>query len=100
MLCMGQHGALGGGAAQLEVTLYFHMLLFADQANTLLRCTKRAPRRAVRQKRRPSSALPRRWRMSARSWTSRCCSCWLCGIAEVHPLPGLCLQSVYASDSG
>jgi hypothetical protein len=35
------------------------------------RCTKRAPRRALRRRQQLRSALRRRWRMSARSLTSR-----------------------------
>ena len=39
------------------------------------RCTKRALRRAPRRRQRPSSALPRRWRSSARSLSSRRAAC-------------------------
>jgi len=71
----------------------------ADRAS-LPRCTERAPMRALRRRQRPSSALPRRWRSSARSSTSRCGSRCLCGSAAVTHRPGLLLQSVHAPGSG
>ncbi len=64
----------------------------------LPRWTERAPRRALRRRQRPSSALPRRWRSSARRSTSRCSSSYLCGSAAVTYRPGLLLQSVHAPD--